>query len=266
MPQTSNFLFSGPTASLDWRSITPFAIPPRVVRRQETTRFESMALTAGEPAAKTEDLIGVLLSSTLRAGNLGCKVLRPLWAEEAMHRAYSFIRLIDAQNSRGTARNERPDVAWWQVIAVRDLALRIKELETAEERAVLPSAAVLRDIVTGIGTIFGRPANIELAITTECVPLLGYQRRALVLAAVELVNNALLHAFRGHSGGRIKIGLARCGGTSACLSVADNGIGYTDWQPNLTCGVAAGLADLLEADLAYRRMAGWTIAEISFPV
>ena len=32
------------------------------------------------------------------------------------------------------------------------------------------------------------------------------------------------------------------------------------------CGVAAGFAGLLEADLTYDRKAGWTIAEIAFPI
>jgi hypothetical protein len=48
--------------------------------------------------------------------------------------------------------------------------------------------------------------------------------------------------------------------------VADSGIGFSDTRPNLTFGVAASLAGLLEADLAYDRAAGWTIAEIIFPV
>jgi len=50
------------------------------------------------------------------------------------------------------------------------------------------------------------------------------------------------------------------------LCVADNGIGFTDLPPNLECWVAAGLAGLLEADLAYDRLAGRTIAEIARPV
>jgi hypothetical protein len=48
--------------------------------------------------------------------------------------------------------------------------------------------------------------------------------------------------------------------------VADNGNGFTNSFPNLECGVAAGLAGLLEADLVYDRITGRTIAEIVFPV
>jgi hypothetical protein len=50
------------------------------------------------------------------------------------------------------------------------------------------------------------------------------------------------------------------------LRVVDNGVGFNTIPPNLTCGVAAGMAGLLEADLAYDRQAGWTSAEIVFPV
>ena len=64
----------------------------------------------------------------------------------------------------------------------------------------------------------------------------------------------------------IEVGLATHGPKSACLRVADNGVGFTASAPNLDYGLAAGLAGLLEADLTYDRVAGWTIAEISFPV
>jgi two-component sensor histidine kinase len=81
-----------------------------------------------------------------------------------------------------------------------------------------------------------------------------------------LLCNALLHAFPGRDTGLIEICLTHRCPKSALLRVADNGIGFSDTRPNLTCGVAASLAGLLEADLAYDRAAGWTIAEIIFPV
>lgn len=259
MPQATNFLRNGPTISLDTRTMTPFPLQLRVVGLRNRSIFENMTMMAAEATETAGDLMGDLLTSAFPAENLGCEVLRPLWAEKSLHRAYSFIQLI---NRRSVLRT----FARSQHIAARDLALRFRELETAEERAVLPCAAVLRDVVSCIGILFGRPANIELAIRTGSVRLPGYQRRALVLAAVELVNNGLLHGFPGHTGGRIEMGLTRHGEASARLSVADDGVGFRDLQPNLRCGVASGLAGLLEGDLAYDRVAGWTIAEITFPV
>jgi two-component sensor histidine kinase len=63
---------------------------------------------------------------------------------------------------------------------------------------------VLREIVRDLVTLFGPTAgDIELHLNIERVALAAYRRRALVLAASELVINALLHAFKGRSGGLI---------------------------------------------------------------
>jgi two-component sensor histidine kinase len=174
------------------------------------------------------------------------------------------MRLIGARSRRGSPTRPNPIAAQVEDFATRDLAAKFRELETSAERAVLPCSTVLRHVVSDLGTLFGCPANIALETTIERVSLPGYKRRALVLAACELLCNALLHAFPGHRTGLIDVGLT-FQGRSARLRVADNGVGFGDILPNLTCGVAAGLADLLEADLAYTRTAGWTIAEICFP-
>ena len=233
------------------------------------SRFESMALRANKVPAKAGDLLGVLLASAIPVHNRGCKVLRPLWAEEAMHRAYSFVRLVDTRDGCGAFTGENPDlddtIAWEDAIAC-DLGVRFRELAAGREREVLPCAAILRDVVAGLCALFGSPANVTFETRIDDVWLPGYQRRALVLATFELVSNALLHAFRGRAGGLIEVHLAANGAMSASLRVADNGVGFADASPNLDRGVAAGLAGLLEADLTYGRIAGWTVAEIAFPL
>ncbi|HEX3989545.1 MAG TPA: hypothetical protein VHX39_00090, partial [Acetobacteraceae bacterium] len=147
-----------------------------------------------------------------------------------------------------------------------DLAACFRNLTSGGERDLQPSASVLRNVTTGLGALFGVPANITIETKIEDVRLPAYKRRALVLAASELVSNSLLHAFRGGSVGLIEVSLTALGRTSACLHVGDNGNGFIEASPNLDCGVGAGLAGLLEADLVYDRMAGWTIAEIEFPL
>jgi hypothetical protein len=229
-------------------------------------RFESMALLAGGPATTGGDLLGVLVAASCTGNDCGSQVLRPLWAEEAMHRAYSFMRLVDRRNSRDLASSGNRIAAKLENAFARNLVRRFRELETGAEREVLPCSSLLRDIVSGFVALFGEPANIAMRSTIKNVALPDYKRRALVLAAVELVSNALLHAFQGRESGRIEVALSICGPSSMCLRVADNGIGFTGPQPNLQCGVAAGLAELLEAQLTYHRITGWTIAEINFPV
>jgi hypothetical protein len=227
---------------------------PAVQHRR--SRFETLARLPMPP--ETVDLVRILLGSAFPVGATGCQALRPLWAEEAMHRAMGFMRLAGAAGRDRTARLDH-DLA-------RDLAVQFRKLEAGDERRVLPCAAVLRNVIAGIGTLFGGPANVIVETKIVDLSLPAYKRRALVLAAAELVNSALLHAFAGRAAGLIEVGLTATGRQTACLRVADNGAGFTTFPPSPGCGVAADLGDLLEAELVYDRLAGWTVAEIAFPV
>jgi two-component sensor histidine kinase len=180
-----------------------------------------------------------------------------------MHRAYTLVRLNDVRIRGGVKTSAVPGLARRIALA---LAVRFRELDTDDERAMLPCDPILRDVVTNLGVLFGHPANVSFDISTDPVSLPAYKRRALVLTTAELVSNALLHGFQGSKGGRIEVGLTCRDGASASLQVADNGGGFICGQPNLSCGVASGLADLLESELTYSRAAGWTIAQISIPL
>jgi hypothetical protein len=263
-------------------AITLFTHGPRESRPSRTAMSRTITVKSGPPPArpiseslagltresptKAGDLPGVLLASTFPVNGYGCEVLRPLWAEEAMHRAYTFMRLIKTRNRRGASADMEPIVAGLEDFVARDLAAQFRDLETGGAREVLPCSTILRDIVTNLGVLFGNAANITLKTTIEPLLLPAYKRRALGLVAAELVSNALLHAFPGHEAGLIHVGLTSLGPKTMCLRVADSGIGFTGLRPNLDCGVAAGLASLLEVDLVYHRISGWTIAEIAFPV
>jgi hypothetical protein len=148
----------------------------------------------------------------------------------------------------------------------RDLGDRFRSLEVRGERDLLFCSTVMRDVITGFGTLFGRPLGVTIETEIEEVLLPAYKRRALVLAAAELVTNALPHAFPTRHADAIEVQLTARGAMSGHLRVADRGAGFTGASPNLECGVAAGLANLLEADLTYDRKDGWTIAEIVFPL
>ena len=225
---------------------------------------DTLAPFAGQPAA--DAWIGILLASATLPTSRGCEVLRPLWSEEAKHRAHSFRRLASARNRLGQPAKEDPVAAGVVAFAAGDLAERFRELRRGGERALVPCAPILRDVVTDLSALFGCPANIAFRTPIDRMSLPAYKRRALVLAACELICNALSHGFPGCLPGMIEVGLTRRGSRSACLRVADNGVGFIDGAPDLHRGVAAGLAGLLESDLRYDRTDGWTVAEIAFPV
>ncbi len=229
------------------------------------SRFEAMAAESQQVPRQREDPLSVLLGAASPTGRAERAVLQPLWAEEALHRAYNMLRLTGQPRESGIS----PLSPRLRLALACDLAANYRELSAARDVDMVPCAAPLRDIVTDLGALFGA-GDIVVSTTIERVALPGYKRRALVLAASELVINALTHAFCDGASGRIEVSL-RGLGSHACLRVSDDGIGFAvdeSRKPGCTaCGPAYALADLLEADLTYCRTTAWTtIAEISFPL
>ena len=239
-------------------------VSPRA--RHGDSRFETMARLARVRSPHAERVLRVLLDATHTEDNGGCEVLKPLWAEEGMHRAYSLLRLISARAHRGDRSAGDALAPGMREALARDLAAQYRLLETADERRIAPCSRVLRYVVTDLAALFGLRDNIALETDIDWVELAGYKRRALVLAAAELVTNALLHAFHGRVGGRIVVSLTLCGLSRAVLRVSDDGAGFIGARPNFGCGVASGMAGLLEANVSYDRLDRWTMATIAFPL
>jgi hypothetical protein len=229
------------------------------------SRFETMALLSGEQSRHGSTVLAVLLAAVPPKQQGGSSVLQPLWAEEAMHRAFGLMRLVANQTDRNDSTDRTPLLTGWEVGLAQDLAAQFRSLETGDDRRVRPCSGVLRNVVADLCALFGGAANIGLRTEVERMALPAYKRRALVLAAAELVTNAILHGFPAGSGGQIEVSLTSFGAAHVCLRVADDGVGFIENLPNLDCGIAAGLAELLEADLTYDRRNGWTAAEIAFP-
>jgi two-component sensor histidine kinase len=183
-----------------------------------------------------------------------------------MHRAYCFMRLVNARNCRRESANTSPVGAGVETAIACDLADRFRSLKARGERDLLSCSTIMQDVIIGFGALFGRPLGATIETEIEEVLLPAYKRRALVLAVAELISNALLHAFPARRAGAIEVELTAKVAMSARLRVADSGVGFIGASPNLDCGVAASLANLLEADLSYNRKDGWTIAEIVFPL
>ena len=93
---------------------------------------DGLAPFAGQPAA--DAWIGILLASATLPTSRGCEVLRPLWSEEAKHRARSFRRLASARNRLGQPAREDPVAAGVEAFAAGDLAERFRELRRGGEQ------------------------------------------------------------------------------------------------------------------------------------
>ena len=232
--------------------------------RPPADRFEALAAWSQRAEADSADIAAALLASSATAFDTVCDVLRPLWAEEAFHRAYSLLRLNAAR-----LRPCRDMPAMQQDIALaRRLAAGFRALAADRDAAMVPCSPILHDVVQTLGLLFGSATGrVQVTINIARMMLPAYKRRALVLAASELVVNALTHAFGPGDRGRIHVSLLRRSADNACLLVADDGRGFGRGVPDPAESVAAALANLLESDLVYDRTAVWaTVAGIAFPL
>jgi two-component sensor histidine kinase len=211
-------------------------------------------------------LLTILLQHNLFKGGPSCAVLRPLWMEELMHRSYNSVRLASLLIQRVPLKpfdHLSQDI---ELALAKDLAELYLTLASPPDRQLVACSPLLREFVVDLVSLFGPAVGmVELTTEIERVSLPSFQRRALVLAANELVMNALLHAFHGGRGGRLAVKLRRFTAQHACLTVSDNGIGYDGDPFAVKCGVAGSLAGLLASSLVYRRgNCGGTIAQIAF--
>jgi hypothetical protein len=231
------------------------------------SRFELIAAQNEALPPHLGDLFGLLLQAVYAADTIGHPALIPLWAEESMHRAYALLRLLDrrAQRDRGCAKGGF--TAAVECALARSLASAYRSLATAKEHEIVSCSVLLQEVILNLGALFAGGNGIVVRTVIEQLNLPAYKRRALVLAASELLINALTHAFSGASyDRRIEVSLCLLDDKRACLRVSDNGVGFVRGRPNTTVCVAGGLAGLVEADIAYYRTANWTTtAEIIFP-
>jgi two-component sensor histidine kinase len=231
------------------------------------SRLEMMAACSQAISPRLGPMLGVLLDAVRPPRRGGCTVLRPLWANEAMHRAYSMLHLAAQLHHTAGARLHHNVASPSDRRLAKDLAALFQALDIGQGDERLPCSSVLRGVVRNLVALFGSGAG-GVVIRTDIDRLLlpAYKRRALVLAASELAVNALRHGFAGKCGGQIEVTLHAFGTAHTCLTVADDGNGFRDNRPSGQHGIAGALADLLEADLVYRRfgIAG-TNAEIVFP-
>jgi signal transduction histidine kinase len=226
-----------------------------------------MASQAGRLPAHHADLLGRLLDVPHWGSEAGRAVLKPLWAEEAMHRAYWMVRLLARQAERDTRRRKDDLTIGVERALAESLADAYRTVVSGGEDDIVPCSGLLRDVALNLGALFGSDG---VAISTDVarVSLPAYKRRALVLCVSELTINALVHAFDpASSRGRVDVSLRVLDRDRACLRVADNGTGFRCGKPDPARSVAGGLAGLIEADLVYYGTWGWTTtAELIFPI
>jgi hypothetical protein len=229
------------------------------------SRIERMTLAAARISPQRIPILRVLLEATNPANCGGRPVLRPLWAYEAMQRAYNLVHLIADLDTRVPA-NRYPVAVKLETKIANALGRSYRELDIIDDKDLLPSSGVLRTIAQNMVELFGPSVgDVVTAFELTRLSLPAFKRRALVLACNELLVNVLQHAFDGRSSGLIVVTLRDLGGGRASLLVADSGRGMGSAIRSPHWGVAADLAELLDGELLYSEAArGGTVAELRF--
>lgn len=226
------------------------------------SRFELLAVCASQISPTHRDLLDVLLQASRVRRMGGPERLAALWAEEAMHRALTLMRLIGVRDRCARRGGDAPAVA-----QARVLASLYQQLDLGPDRRLVPCGRLLGHVTTALGALFGAGAA-ELRVTTRVDDLLlpPYRRRALVLLGGTLVMNALRHGFRGRSHGEIVVRLSLTPAGQANLLVVDDGVGVPQGHAVEPHGVVQSLVDVLDGSVCCRvRGLRGTAVAVDFP-
>lgn len=224
----------------------------------------TLAELAGRLARRHGDPANILLAAA-RPFDDDCEPLRPLWAQEAMHRAVAMLRLFAALRRRSAGRSSG---SIYERRLALHLAGELASLDRTGRSECLPCAGPLREIARDLVGLFG-PAIGPVVLDTDMTPisLLAYQRRALVLLGSGLVTSALRHAFIGRDAGRVSLRLERIGTDRAMLRVSDDGVGFMSGRPSSAANIAGALTDLLRGEIRYSDRPGrGAMAEVVLPI
>jgi hypothetical protein len=237
------------------------ALPGR--RTPGLTRMMEAADRLTGPRA---DILSQLLRATCTPLEAARSPLRPVWAFENFARTRIMIRLLSALDQ--LRKNGDPHML--SLDMERDAADRlsaglslVRDLSTATP---VPCSSLLRHVVRDLVELFG-PTVGEMLIATQVEPvsLSGVKRRALLLAACNLLLQALVDGFAGRRSGTLLVSLHRIGSAAMRLTVADDGSASTrDWSGE-SIEAVDDLVAILEGRLFHQRDGrGGVITELTF--
>jgi hypothetical protein len=267
-PRTANIV------QFDYRSAIASLRAPHIRLRDgviniagPSSRFGYMAATAGRLSSERSAILGLLLEATLPATYQGHATLQPIWANEAMQRAYTTISLVKTLDEAVPVRQCHRITASQELALARELSALLKSTSYTQPEAPAPCSRAIRTAVQNLVELFS-PAKGDVRATTciEPVTLPAFQARALILLANSLVISALRHALHTPTGGRIMVTLDRPTPSTACLIVTDTGNSWIAPTPD-PASVAHDLASLLDATANYSAAPnGGTSVSVSFSI
>lgn len=219
-----------------------------------------------ETKAGRGSLLGVLFDSSSPLTCGGPSTLCSLWMAEAMNRAKNMCQLVMLLEQHRWTGSQIGVHYRAELACANQLASNIRALEINDDEALLPCSELMCEVSSCLVALF-RPALGQISLQTACerVLLLAYRRRALILAAMELVTQTLLHAFDRQGQGHLSVSIAPDRRGNAILIVEDSGTGLR-FDTQASRRIVADLVGLLGGDIAYHRSAmGGTATKVRFP-
>ena len=248
------------------RGTTTALMSPVINPIVATSNLEKLAIWSDWRTHGGNELVSVLLAACILRDPTEIPALRPLWAEEAMHRAYTMLRLV--HRAHRFSHYDEPAVQQRDRCIAARLAASLYALQTEGMHSRTSCSGILAQIVQDLVLLFGRGlGEVQIVTNIDELTLSAYRRRALILLVNELVCNALTHAFAKRASGVIQVSLRTVDRALVELHVADNGAGLSLATIKPSCSVSGGLASLLAGDLRYCCTRLWsTRAELRFPL
>jgi two-component sensor histidine kinase len=188
---------------------------------------------------------------------------RQMMLQELNHRVKNSLQMIDSLIRLQKARPEGPDL---DAVASRVMAIaQIHDLLHRSADALNVDFAALLGAICRSQAIVPPERGVELVCDSDALSVRAALATPLALVAVELVTNAVKHAF-GPSGGRIALTL-RASGREATLTVEDDGRGLPA-APRRSSGIRVvdALVTQLRGELAVDSGPRGTRYAIRFPL
>lgn len=204
---------------------------PLVVRDRTVGVLSCYTEVPHEFTDKEVDLLSMLANQTALAIENARLVISSAVVREMHHRVKNNLQMVAMllRLQLGAAEDERTKHILGDAIT-RILSIAAVH-ETLGERplGLVDLKEVLKRVVRHVGDL--TPGNgVAVEVTGDSLLLPSRVATSLALAASELVQNAVKHAFAGRDRGRIELSL-KAGQQEHVLVVADDGIGVTPERP-----------------------------------
>jgi hypothetical protein len=230
--------------------------------------WERMVNSAAGLSTQRAEILCKLLRATCEIRQAEGSALRSIWAAENLARGDRVIQLlalldrIDRTNGIAMIPPETEHYAADRLAA--GLCL-LQNLSAAEP---VPCSAVLRHVVHDLMALFGPVVGGVIVVTRmQHLAMANDRRRALVLAACNILLHAISLGFDRRVLGRFVVSLERIDTTTAQLTIANNGGSSDGFAVPLPLEPVGDLAAFLEGRFSYRQADhGGTIAVLAFPV